>query len=35
VWLPRTAALAPALVELPRRVVGLATADIKHATPPD
>jgi short-subunit dehydrogenase len=34
VWLPRTAALAPALVELPRRVVGLATADIKHPTPP-
>jgi uncharacterized protein len=35
VWLPKTAALAPALVELPRRVVGLATADIKHSTPPD
>ena len=34
VWLPKTAALAPALVELPRRVVGLATADIKHSTPP-
>ena len=34
VWLPRSAALAPALVELPRRVVGLAVADIRHPTPP-
>jgi short-subunit dehydrogenase len=33
VWLPRTAALAPAVVELPRRVVGLITAGIRHPTP--
>ena len=34
VWLPRSAALAPALGELPRRVVGLAVAEIRHPTPP-
>ena len=34
VWLPRTAALAPAVVELPRRVVGAITAGIRHPTPP-
>ncbi len=33
VWLPRTSALAPAVVELPRRVVGLITAGIRHPTP--
>ena len=33
VWLPKTAALAPAVVELPRRVVGLITAGIRHPTP--
>jgi uncharacterized protein len=33
VWLPRTAALAPAVVELPRRVVGALTAGIRHPTP--
>jgi uncharacterized protein len=30
VWLPRTAALAPALADLPRSVVGLITAGIRH-----
>ncbi len=30
VWLPRTAALAPALADLPRQVVGLITAGIRH-----
>jgi len=33
VWLPKTAALAPAVVELPRRVVGLITAGIQHPKP--
>jgi hypothetical protein len=33
VWLPKTAALAPAVVELPRRVVGAITAGIRHPTP--
>jgi short-subunit dehydrogenase len=34
VWLPRTSALAPAMAEVPRRVVGLITAGIRHPTPP-
>jgi short-subunit dehydrogenase len=33
VWLPRTSALAPAMVEVPRRVVGLLTAGIRHPKP--